>query len=192
MTRVLVINGHPDSESFCAALAAAYATGARSAGAEVVSLRIADLSFNPSLEHGYRKRTELEPCLLDAWEEIKRADHLVWVFPTWWGGLPALLKGFIDRVFLPGFAFKYHGDDLLPEQLLKGKSARLITTMDAPGWYYRLVYRSLGTHQLKRAILNFCGVAPVRTTLFASVKDSSPARRALWLAAVESLGTRRR
>jgi len=69
-------------------------------------LIINELDFNPNLQFGYRKRTELEPDLLKAQELIKWADHLVWIYPVWWGSIPAIMKGFIDRVFLPGFAFQ--------------------------------------------------------------------------------------
>jgi NAD(P)H dehydrogenase (quinone) len=103
--KILVINGHPNSESFNFGIAAAYKAGAEESGAEVRSINIADLNFNPNLQFGYRKRTELEPDLLHAWEQILWADHLVWIHPVWWGGIPAIMKGFIDRLFLPGFCF---------------------------------------------------------------------------------------
>ncbi len=81
------------------------------------------MQFNPNLQFGYQKRIELEPDLLGAWEKIKWADHLVWIHPVWWGGLPAITKGFIDRVFLPGFAFKYRENSVWWDRLLKGKTA---------------------------------------------------------------------
>lgn len=185
---VLIINGHPDSQSFNWALADAYKKGAESAGAHVEFLNLGELQFDPNLRFGYRERMELEPDLLMAQEKIKAADHLVWVFPTWWAAIPAILKGFIDRIFLPGFAFKYHPGKLLPEQLLKRKSARLITTIDAPTWYYRFVYGQPGVNMLKRATLGFSGVRPIRTTIFGPVKSSTPEIRTKWLAAVEKLG----
>ena len=106
MKKIVVINGHPDKESFCSALAEQYKIGADSSKANCQLIHLADLEFSPNLKYGYRKRTELEPDLLMAWELIKEADHIVWVYPVWWGSLPAIMKGFIDRLFLPGFAFK--------------------------------------------------------------------------------------
>ncbi len=103
---ILIINGHPDSESYNFALAQAYKTGAVSGGAVVEEIILRDLQFNPILNYGYRKRTTQEPDLEAAWKKIVWADHLVFVYPVWWGSTPALLKGFIDRVFLPGFAFR--------------------------------------------------------------------------------------
>ncbi|WP_257092963.1 NAD(P)H-dependent oxidoreductase [Sphingobacterium sp. E70] len=110
--KILIINGHPNRESFNFGIAATYQDGAEESGAEVRSINIADLNFNPNLQFGYQKRTELEPDLLQAWEDILWAEHLVWVHPVWWGGLPAMMKGFIDRLFLPGFAFQYRENSL--------------------------------------------------------------------------------
>lgn len=104
--KILLINGHPDTESFNFSIAAAYKKGAIANGYEVREIIVRNLDFNPNLQFGYRKRTELEIDLLEAQEKIRWAEHLVWIYPVWWGSVPALLKGFIDRVFLPGFAFE--------------------------------------------------------------------------------------
>ncbi len=95
MMRVLIINGHPSKESFCYALSQAYKQGALSAGAEVREINVGDLKFSPNLAHGYRRITELEEDLIKAQDSIKWAEHLVFVYPTWWGTMPALLKGFL-------------------------------------------------------------------------------------------------
>ncbi len=105
MKKILIINGHPNRNSFNFGLSASYKKGAIAAGADIKEIVIRDLNFNPNLQFGYQKRTELEADLLDAWEKIKWAEHLVWIHPVWWGGLPAISKGFIDRLFLSGFAF---------------------------------------------------------------------------------------
>ena len=135
MKRILIINGHPDSESFNSSLSKAYKSGALESKAEVREIIIRELNFDPNLAHGYRKRTQLEPDLIDAQEKIKWADHLVWFYPVWWGSLPALLKGFIDRTFLPGFAFQKRENSVWWDKLLSNKSARIISTLDQPAWY---------------------------------------------------------
>jgi len=137
MKKILIINGHPDKESFNFAIADSYIMGATFSGAEVREINIRDLKFNPNLEFGYRKRTELEPDLLNAQESIKWADHLVWIYPVWWGSVPAIMKGFIDRVFLPGFAFSKKENSPWWDKHLTGKTARLICTLDQPSWYYK-------------------------------------------------------
>ncbi len=188
MKKILIINGHPDRESFCTELANVYKKGTDLTGGECKLIHLVDLDFNPVLKYGYRQRTELEPDLLAVQQDILESDHLVFVYPTWWGTYPALLKGFIDRVFLPKFAFKYRENSLLWDKLLKGKSARLIVTMDTPRWYYTLVYHSPGHNSLKKGILQFCGVNPVRITVFGPVKSSTVEARNKWIKKTEELG----
>lgn len=142
----------------------AYKEGASKSSAEVKVLHIADLKFNPNLAGGYHRRTELEPDLINAWEDIIWAEHLVWVHPVWWGSIPAIMKGFIDRLFLPGMAFKYKENSIWWDKLLIGKSAHIITTMHQPGWYYRLVYARPSINALRKSTLHFCGVKPVNVT----------------------------
>lgn len=189
MNKILIINGHPDKESFNAALTEAYIKGASAqANTEVEVLYLADLTFDPILRYGYRKRTGLEPDLLKAFELLKEADHTVWIYPTWWGGMPALLKGFIDRLFLPGFTFQYREDSPFVDKLMKGKTARVITTMDAPIWYYRLAYGNTGHKAIKRVILGFCGFK-VKFFTMGSLKNSSDQQRQKWLDKAEKLGS---
>ena len=186
--KVLVINGHPDRESFNWALAEAYRSGLAESEAAVEQINIADLEFNPNLAYGYRVVSPLEPDLLMAIEKIKAADHLVWIMPMWWYGMPALLKGFIDRTFLPGVFFKYQKGKLFPDQLLKGKTARLIITADTVRWYDYLFMGSPLIRQFKKGTLEFCGVKPVKVTYIAPIKNSSDAFRQSWLERVKQLG----
>lgn len=188
MKDVLIINGHPDKESFNHALSKAYLDGSVNTNANVITLNIADLEFNPSLQFGYRQRTDLEPDLLNAIEMIKKANHIVWIFPMWWYGSPALLKGFIDRTFLPGITFEPVPGKPFPIQLMKGKSARIIITSDTPNWYNRLVMRSPAINQFKKGTLAFCGFSPVKVTYIAPIKDSSLEFRKKWLKKVSLLG----
>ncbi|MFB9329957.1 NAD(P)H-dependent oxidoreductase [Paenibacillus aurantiacus] len=188
---ILVINGHPDAQSYCAALAGAYAAGATESQADVRRIDLGAIRFDPNLAYGYRQRTELEPELKEAQELIRWADHLVFVYPTWWGAMPALLKGFIDRVFLPGFAFKYRDNSQLWDKLLTGKTARLIVTMDTPPWYNRWIYRHAGHRVMRNNILKFCGITPVRITEISPVRSSTAERRERWLADTRALGAKR-
>lgn len=188
MKKILIINGHPNKESFNFGIAEAYRDGAKESGAEVRMLTIADLEFNPNLQYGYRKRMTLEPDLLAAWEDILWSDHLVWIHPVWWGGLPAIMKGFIDRLFLPGFAFRYRENSLFWDKLLKGKSARIITTLDQPNWYYVIAFGRPSVNQLKKSVLQFCGVAPVKVTYVGVIKTSDDTKRTAWLNKIRRLG----
>ncbi len=129
--RILLIVGSPKRKSFCHLLAECYAQGARSKDHVVRELKLGELAFDPILHEGYEQSQVLEPDLLEAQRQIHWAEHLVFVYPVWWGGLPALLQGFFDRVLQPGFAFRYRGtQDKDWEQLLGGRSADLLVCHD--------------------------------------------------------------
>ncbi|WP_293305123.1 NAD(P)H-dependent oxidoreductase [Pedobacter sp. UBA5917] len=188
MKNILIINGHPNKASINFALAEAYYKGAVEAGANVSIIHIADLTFNPNLQFGYRQRMELEPDLLSSLEKIKAADHLVWVHPVWWGGIPALMKGFIDRLFLSGIAFQYRENSVWWDKLFKGKTARIITTLDQPSWYYRMFFGRPSVNQLKKSVLQFCGINPVKVTYVGIVKKSTEKQRRKWIDEAFKLG----
>lgn len=188
MKNILVINGNPVKNSLSEKLANAYCKGALEAGADCEIVNLVDLSFNPLLIHGYKQRTELEPDLIMMREKINKANHLVFVYPTWWGTYPALLKGFIDRLFLPGWAFRYRENSRFWDKLLRGKSAHLITTMDAPLWFYNWIYGKPGDKSLKIATLKFCGVSPVKVSKFSPVKTATEIQLTKWISKVEKYG----
>lgn len=187
--KILVILGHPDSDSLCAALARAYVKGAKASGAEVRSLNLGELEFDPVLWKGYHSIQQLEPDLVEAQDLIKWSDHLVFVYPNWWGAIPALMKGFFDRVFLPGFAFRYRENSQFWDKLLAGRSAQLIVTMDTPPWYYRWLYRQPGHNQMKRTILGFCGIKVVKITELGIVRNAVPEKIEQWISEIERLGS---
>jgi NAD(P)H dehydrogenase (quinone) len=188
MKKILIINGHPNPSSFNYGIAESYLKGAIASGAEVETITIATLNFNPNLQFGYQKRTELEPDLLESWEKIKKAEHLVWIHPVWWGGLPAITKGFIDRLFLPGMAFQYRENSVWWDKLLKGKTAHIITTLDQPGWYYRFSYGRPSVNQLKKSTLEFCGVKPVKVSYIGIIKTATDFQREKWLQKIYDFG----
>lgn len=188
--RILILDGHPRSDSLCRALGEAYERGARSAGFEVRRLVLADLGFDPIMRGGEGKPVELEPDLVAAQDEIRKARHLVFVHPVWWSDLPALLKGFLDRAFLPGFAFAYRKGNPLPEKLLKGRSARILYTMDGPTWFYRWFQGAPGLKSLSVGTLGLCGVGPVKSTAFTPVRSSTVEIRRRWLEKAQALGAK--
>lgn len=186
--RILMILGTPKHDSFCHALAEAYVNGARGKGHVVRQLRLGEIQFDPILRGGYSQSQALEPDLLEAQRQIHWAEHLVFVYPVWWGGIPALLKGFFDRVFLPGFAFKYRHRSQLWDKLLSGRTADLLVTLDTPPWYFRWIYGAPAHRQMTRTILGFSGIKTRRLCEFAPVRPSSEEQRQRWLRRAEQLG----
>ncbi|WP_299256173.1 NAD(P)H-dependent oxidoreductase [uncultured Aquimarina sp.] len=192
MKKTLIINGHPDKESFNYALSDAYKKGAISSGADIKEINIRELNFNPNLQFGYRKRMELEPDLIAAQEKLIWANHIVWVYPVWWSSVPAIMKGFLDRILLPGFAFKKKENSLLADKCLTGKSARIICTLDQPPWYYSLVYKSPSHNAIKKGTLHYIGVKKARIITIGPIRLSKEKFRTKWLNKVEKLGQKNR
>lgn len=192
--RILVIVGHPDKDPrrLCRALADAYAEGAKSAGHRVRRIDVATLDFPllktmQEFEHG-----PLPPCIEAAAEAIVEAEHIVFVFPLWLGTMPALLKAFLEQVMRPGTAFAYPATQSggFAKTLLDGRSARVVVTMGMPAFLYRLWYLGHGIAGMRRNILNFVGIGPVRETLYGMVEAAGDARRRKWIAAMRRLGAK--
>ena len=187
--RCLLILAHPRRDSLCGALLDAYAEGARQAGAQCRELILSEMRFDPDVHAVSPEQQPLEPDLVRAQRDIAWAEHLVFVYPTWWGTFPALLKGFLDRVMTPGFAFRHVTPDKW-DKLLAGRTADLITTMDTPPLVHRLIYRAPGRQALARATLGYCGVRSVRVQTFGPVIASSTEQRSDWLAQARASGAR--
>lgn len=187
--RCLLILAHPRRDSLCGALFDACADGARQAGVECRELVLSELRFDPNVHADSPEHQPLEPDLVRAQRDIHWADHLVFVYPTWWGTFPALLKGFLDRVLTPGFAFRHVTHDQW-DKLLAGRSADLITTMDTPPLVYRFIYRAPGQQALARATLGYCGIRCVRIAAFGPVVAAQASQRQQWLAEARSFGSR--
>ncbi|MCR8300130.1 NAD(P)H-dependent oxidoreductase, partial [Pseudomonas aeruginosa] len=188
--RILLIVGSPKRKSFCHLLAECYAQGARSKDHVVRELKLGELAFDPILHEGYEQSQVLEPDLLEAQRQIHWAEHLVFVYPVWWGGLPALLQGFFDRVLQPGFAFRYRGtQDKDWEQLLGGRSADLLVCHDQPLSRLRFLKGPPAHRQMVRSVLGACGIATRRLEEFAPMRSSSEEQRQGWLRRAEQLGS---
>lgn len=188
MKKILVINGHPQKDSLSASLAENYQKGAIDAGHSTEILNLNSLKFDLILK-GSRMDTEhIEPDIRKAQEVINKVDHLVFIYPIWWGTYPALLKGFIDRTFLSGFAYTHDEATKKLVKLLKGKTARLVVTMDTPKWFYLLFYNNFGLRAMKQGLLHYCGISPVKTTIFSPVRTSTQQNRSNWRLKVKELG----
>ncbi|WP_261844864.1 NAD(P)H-dependent oxidoreductase [Aliamphritea ceti] len=185
--KIMVLNGNPKLSSYCRHLGELYEIEARE-HFDVKRFNLSKMEFNPSLDCGYDARQELEPCLVEFQKAILWADHIVIVTPIWWGGLPAKLKGLFERTFLPGFAFKYEGENPLPLQLLKGKTSRIIMTMDAPSDYAE-EQAAPAIQQFDLFTLQFCGFEKAELNLFGSIISANSEHKSSWEKQIKSLGS---
>lgn len=173
---IFILLGHPDKYTTCGMLATAYEEAAEKAGHQVRRTNLGDLHFDPILHKGYHEIQELEPDLVRVQDNFKWADHIVIVYPNWWSSMPALLKGLFDRMFLPGFAYHFNESHMTWHRLLKGKSARVIITMDNWPTIARFLFGDY-TNEISRAILGFSGVHPVRISKIGPVRTMSDHRK---------------
>ncbi len=185
-----IIQGHPDPQRthFGHALAAAYANGANEAGHEVRSIEVASLEF-PLLRTKEEFETSVPPeSIRQAQDAIRWAHHVVILYPLWLGTMPALLKGFFEQVFRPGFAADQSKSDRMPKGLLRGRSVRIVITMGMPAFFYRWYYRAHSLKSLERNLLGYAGLGPIKETLIGFVESSNPAKRQQWLEKMRALG----
>ncbi len=187
LKKVFILMANPDSGSLSASIAGAYEEGALEAGHEVRRMNIGDMHFDPILHKGYKVIQQLEPDLHTFQSNVRWADHVVVVYPNWWCTMPALLKGLIDRTWLPGFAFRMRKNGLGWEQLLKGKSARIVMLTQSNPW---LIWWFFGDYrnELRRATLGFAGLAPIHTTILSNAERASQATYTRWHLRLRALG----
>jgi putative NADPH-quinone reductase len=163
--RVAIIQGHPDSAGprLLHAMADAYAEGAAAAGHEVRRIEVAKLEFQL-----LRTQVEFETGVIPATlvrpqEDMRWAEHWLFLFPLWHGTMPALLKGFLEHIFRPGFAMEYKKEGF-PKRLLAGRSARIVVTMGMPVLLYRWYFGAYGVRGFERSMLSFAGIRPIHET----------------------------
>lgn len=188
--RILLIQGHPDAcaPHFCDALEDTYADAAEAAGHEIRRVHVANLNFPLLRSQRDWEGEALPPSLQQAQDDIGWAQHIVLLFPLWLGDMPALLKGFLEQVMRPGFAFSGDSRNPLTSKGLTGRSARVVVTMGMPAAVYRWLYRAHSIKSLERNILGFVGISPVDETLIGMAGNLDEAASRKWLDRLEKLG----
>ena len=184
--KIFILLGHTDPVTLSGALADCYETHAKGAGHEVRRQNIGAMTFDPVLHQGYKTIQALEPDLETFCANVHWAEHVVIVYPTWWSGMPARLKGLFDRAWLPHSAFTFADHGLTWSKLMKGRSARIITSANTAPWLMRFMYGS-PTMVLELAILRFAGLR-ARSTLFGPSERASERKKARWFHTVARLG----
>jgi putative NADPH-quinone reductase len=188
--RILLIQGHPDTaqDHLCHTLARAYATGATGAGHEIRTTTVALLDFPLLRSQRDWEEGMVPPGLMQAQDDIQWAQHMVMFFPLWLGDMPALLKGFLEQVARPGFAFAGKRLDIRGTRPLSGRSARVVVTMGMPALLYRWYFRAHSVKSLKRNVLRFVGIKPVSETLIGMVTRTDTSKVSSLVGKMEGLG----
>jgi NAD(P)H dehydrogenase (quinone) len=151
----LVVYAHPVAESFQSALHRCVVDTLVAAGHEVDDCDLYAENFQPVLSAGerraYHSGSPDTAAVARHVERLRRAEGLVFVFPTWWFGMPAILKGYIDRVWLPGVAFELRNGQTLP-LLTQIRRFGVVTTYGSPWWLNKFVFRDPNRHTLMHGL----------------------------------------
>lgn len=186
MAKVCILMGNPDKEgTLSSELADVYEREASGAGHEVRRTNLGDMAFDPILHKGYKVIQELEPDLKQLQEDMKWAEHFVLIYPLWWAGMPALLKGLFDRMWIPRFAFHFWENGLGWDRLMKGKTARVIILSKNWPIIERFLFGDF-KNEVGKALLGFAGYK-VRMTEFGDSETPSESRKAALLQKVTRL-----
>lgn len=187
MKKIFILHGDPNPESLSGALTLEYEKGATQAGHEVRRINLGTLHFDPILHKGYREIQSLEPDLLKIQEDMKWADHIVFLYSVWWDNMPSLMKGMFDRMWLPGFAFHFRKRHMGWLRELKGRSCRIIMTSGSYPLLIRILYGD-PSRTLRKAILWFAGISPIRVTWFGPVNNAKSEKVNKWKSKVYEIG----
>jgi putative NADPH-quinone reductase len=187
---LLIVLGHPDEDSFNAAIAQAARQELESLGHQVVFHDLYREGFYPCLPTGEIAQDGLlDPAIERHCTELAEADGIVVVHPNWWGQPPAMLKGWIDRVFRPGVAYRFlEGDDGegVPEGLLKARLAVVFNTSNTFPAREAEVFGDPLENLWRTCLFDFCGVKEFYRRTFSVIVVSSLEQRQGWLEEVRS------
>lgn len=189
MKKILIFHGNSATDTFTHTLADTYESRALDAGYDVRRINIGSLAFDPVLHRGYKEIQQLEPDLIKVQDDIRWADHIVFIYPNWWCAMPALMKGMFDRMWLPGFAFNFDKETGLRTEHLSGKTARVIIVLGTytpfMAWWKFGDY----TNELAHGILGFAGIR-TKVTGFGPSQRVDDARRTMWIEEVKKMASK--
>ncbi|MCP4111640.1 MAG: NAD(P)H-dependent oxidoreductase [Desulfobacteraceae bacterium] len=187
--KILVILGHPDQNSFNRAIARTAADTLSKNGHCVLFHDLYKEKFDPLLSSDEIPQNGIVPQEVETHcQELLSADGIIIVHPNWWGQPPAILKGWIDRVFRPGVAYEFlEGDeeDGIPVGLLKAKCAMIFNTSNTSEERENAVFGDPLDALWKKCIFDLCGVGIVFRRMFSVIVTSTPEQRKEWLKQVE-------
>jgi len=188
--KALLVSAHPCADSYSHALAVAATIGLESNGHHVTVLDLYDIGFTAAMskdEHDAytAKQPPLDPMVLEHADLVQQAETLVFVYPTWWSGPPAVLKGWLERVLVPGVAFTFDANGKVQPALTNVNRVVGISTYGSPWTYVKLVNDN-GRRMLTRATRLTCGRGTKSTWLgLYSIDTSGPNDRTAFLDRVE-------
>lgn len=191
--KTLIIFAHPWLGSYNGAILNAVQTGLTNGGHEYDTINLYQENFNPVLSEeelkSYSKGEFLDQKVGEYQQKINDADHIFFIFPIWWEVMPAVLKGFLDKLFIPGWSYDIGSTGMIHGKL-KNKSATVITTMNSPKTFYNLIYSSPIKNSFIRGTLKLCGFKKVKWFELYRVLTIGDKKRKHWLQKIESYASK--
>ena len=188
--KVAIIFNHPYEGSYCNAILEATLNGLTKANHQVDVLHLDQDGFNPVMTaadlKAFRDRRAIDPQVLSYKQRLDSAQHLIFIFPVWWEVMPAMMKGFIDKVMFPGLAYDYKANGYGMFPLLKDvKGVTVITTMNTPSFLYRFIFGNAVKKALITGTFWKMGYKNRKWINLSSVKMVSNVKRKGWLDQLE-------
>ena len=189
--KILIILGHPNSESLNHAIAHAVRDDLREVGHDIMFHDLYAEQYDPMLvAREIPESGEITPQVQAHCKELCSADGIVIVHPNWWGGPPAILKGWIDRTFRPGLAYRFEEGDSgegIPVGLLHARAAVVLNTSNTPQKREQTAFGDPLEVLWRRCIFDLCGVKTFRRKMFSVVVTSSNQQRLRWIEEAKGL-----
>jgi len=188
--KVVIVFNHPYNGSYCNAILNSVIAGLQKAFHDVDLIHLDNENFNPVMTSADLKafvnRMPVDPKVIEYKERLDKADHLIFIFPIWWELMPAMTKGFIDKVIFPGVAYDYKPNGFMTKRFKNLKGLTLITTMNTPSLAYRLIFGNA----IKRAFFTGTfwkmGYKNRKWINLSMVKFVSAEKRKKWLVGIEN------
>jgi len=182
--KAVIIYSHPWEKSYNSSILNIVKESLMNKGADIDLFDLYKDNFNPVLSVKdlalYSEGKTSDTDVMNYQKRIEQADHLFIIFPVWWYSLPAILKGFLDKVLLKNWSFDT--TSTFPKGKLNFiKSTTVISTMTAPGWYHRFVYGNTMKHSFIDGTLKFCGLKKLKWFNISNVENIGDKKRKLWL-----------
>lgn len=183
--KILIILGHPDSASLNHAIAYAVRDDLLNDGHDVMFHDLYEEEFPPLLSaEEIPESGKIDQIVEAHCDELSSADGIVIVHPNWWGQPPAILKGWVDRVFRPGIAYRFDegdGGEGIPIGLLNASTAIVINTSNTPAAREQSAFGDPLESIWRRCIFDLCGIKDFHRKMFSVVVTSSMEQRLRWI-----------
>ena len=190
--KTLIVFNHPYDGSYCNAILESVQEGLKQGGHKCKLIHLDKDGFDPVMRGkdlmafvqagkvGEEALRMVDPAVMQYKKKLEWAEHLVMIFPIWWMSMPAMMKGFVDKVIFPSVAYNMDGGRL-KSRLLALRQVTVITTMNTPADVYREMFNNSVEGSLIKGTFNQIGIHDVRWISLNKVKQSGDEKRREWL-----------